>query len=833
MSALKLHGELDAVWGVPRGWRGILTSVNHSDLGIRFMVAAGIYFAIGGVLAMMIRAQLATPRSAFIGPEIYNQVFTMHGSLMMFMFAIPFFEGLAMYLLPKLLGSRDLAFPRLSAFGWWCYLFGGFILLVAMVLGLAPDGGWFMYTPLASKTYTPGINADVWLLGITFVEISAVCASIEITVSVLKLRAPGMSLGRMPIFAWYILVTALMMVVGFPPLILASTLLEIERAFGWPFFDPQRGGHPLLWQHLFWLFGHPEVYIIFLPAAGVVSTVLPVMVRHTLLGYGWIVGSILVLGFFSFGLWVHHMFATGIPHLALALFSAASALVAVPTVVQLFAWLATMWAGRPQMRLPMLYIAGFFFNFLLGGLTGVMLAMVPFNWQVHDTAFVTAHLHYVLIGGFIFPMLAGLYYWLPRFAARRSHPLLGQLGFWLIFVGFNVTFLIMHLTGLLGMPRRVYTYEPGLGWEWPNLISSMGSFFMTFGFAVVLIDGVLAIAFGRRSSRNPWRAGTLEWALPIPAPSYNLASLPHVESREPLDRRHKLAQSLAMGEGYLGRTRDGLRETTGVEVVSGRVTEIIILPGNSWLPIATAAATGCFFVALLLGYYWLAPVALVGIAGLLWRWAAPLGARADLGPVDIGCGQRVPPHHEVRDAPGWWGSVFALITNATFFTSLLFGYAFLATVGPGWPPPVMAQPSLLAGLVVVAAVAGAFLAEDFAMRRALAGHGQRAGQGLLLALAALLVCLLGLLAFGWPGLPSPRDHAYGAIVWVMLIYGMLHAFIALMMLAFVRRRLAVGYGSPARMLELRVARLWLRYGLAVILIVLAAIALPGGASWRW
>ncbi|MDP3411191.1 cytochrome c oxidase subunit I [Bosea sp. (in: a-proteobacteria)] len=833
MSALKLHGELDAVWGVPRGWRGVLTSVNHSDLGIRFMVAAGVYFAIGGVLAMMIRAQLATPRSAFIGPEIYNQVFTMHGSLMMFMFAIPFFEGLAMYLLPKLLGSRDLAFPRLSAFGWWCYLFGGSILLVAMAVGLAPDGGWFMYTPLASKTYTPGINADVWLLGITFVEISAVCASIEITVSVLKLRAPGMSLGRMPIFAWYILVTALMMVVGFPPLILASTLLEIERAFGWPFFDPQRGGNPLLWQHLFWLFGHPEVYIIFLPAAGVVSTVLPVMVRHTLLGYGWIVGSILVLGFFSFGLWVHHMFATGIPHLALALFSAASALVAVPTVVQLFAWLATMWAGRPQMRLPMLYIAGFFFNFLLGGLTGVMLAIVPFNWQVHDTAFVTAHLHYVLIGGFIFPMLAGVYYWLPRFTARRSHPLLGQLGFWLIFVGFNVTFLVMHLTGLLGMPRRIYTYEPGLGWEWPNLISSIGSFVMTFGFAVVLIDGVLAIVFGRRSSRNPWRASTLEWALPMPAPSYNLASLPHVESREPLDRYHKLAQSLAMGEGYLGRTRDGLRETTGVEVVSGRVSEIVILPGNSWLPIATAAATGSFFLALLLGYYWLAPIALLGVASLLWRWAAPLGARADLGPIDIGRGASVLPHHEAAEAPGWWGSVFALVTNATFFSSMLFGYAFLATVGPGWPPPVMVQPSLLAGGVVFGAVTLAFLAEGFAFRRMLAGDMGSAGTGLVVAIAALLICMLGLLAFGWLGLPSPRDHAYGAVTWVMLIYGALHGFIALVVLAFVRRRIAAGYVSPARMLEPRVARLWLRYGLAAMLIVLAAIALPGAASWRW
>ncbi|WP_420101443.1 cytochrome c oxidase subunit I [Bosea sp. (in: a-proteobacteria)] len=833
MSAIKLHGELDAIWGVPRGWRGVLTSVNHSDLGIRFMVAACVYFAIGGVLAMLIRAQLATPRSAFVGPEIYNQIFTMHGSLMMFMFAIPFFEGLAMYMLPKLLGSRDLAFPRLSGFGWWCYLFGGLILLAAMALGLAPDGGWFMYTPLASRTYTPGINADVWLLGVTFVEISAVCASIEITVTVLKLRAPGMSLGKMPIFAWYILVTALMMVVGFPPLILASTLLEVERAFDWPFFDPARGGHPLLWQHLFWLFGHPEVYIIFLPAAGVVSTVLPVMVRHPLVGYGWIVGSILVLGFFSFGLWVHHMFATGIPHLALSLFSAASALVAVPTVVQLFAWLATMWSGRPQLHLPMLYIAGFFFNFLIGGLTGVMLAMVPLNWQVHDTAFVTAHLHYVLIGGFIFPMLAGLHYWLPRMIARRSHPLLGKLAFWLTFSGFNLTFLVMHLTGLLGMPRRVSTYEPGLGWDWPNLVSSFGSFVMAFGIAITVIDVALAVAFGRRATRNPWRAGTLEWALPIPAPSYNLASLPLVESRDPLDRRHALARSLAQGEGYLGRDRDGLRETIGVELVSGRISEIVILPGNSWLPIVTAAVAGCFFLSLLSGYYWGAPLALAGLVLLVWRWAAGLGARADLGALPVGRGEQAPPHHESPEAPGWWGSVFALVTDATFFASLLFGYAFLATVGSAWPPPVAAQPSLVAGVLVLAGVSAALLADRAALAAVRAERPRRARAAYAAAAVALSLALLALGAFGWLGLPSPRAHAYGAVVWVLLIYGGVHGALALGMMVFVSQRLAQGYVSRVRLLEPRVLRLWLDYGALAMIVSLAAIALPAGASWRW
>ena len=780
---------------------------------------------------MLIRAQLATPRSAFVGPEIYNQLFTMHGSLMMFLFAIPFFEGLAMYLLPKMLGARDLAFPRLSAFGWWCYFFGGLILLIAMVAGVAPDGGWFMYTPLSSKTYTPGINADVWLIGITFVEVSAVCAAVELIVSILKIRAPGMSLSRMPIFAWYVLVTAGMMAVGFPPLILGSILLEVERAFDWPFFDPTRGGSPLLWQHLFWLFGHPEVYIIFLPAAGVVSTVLPVMVRHPLIGYTWVVGSVLVLGFFSFGLWVHHMFATGIPHLALTFFSAASALVAVPTVVQLFAWLATMWAGRPLLRLPMLYIGGFFFNFLLGGLTGVMLAIVPFNWQAHDTAFVTAHLHYVLIGGFIFPMVGGLYYWLPRFTGRVSHALLGRVGFWLVFIGFNLTFLVMHLTGLLGMPRRVHTYESGLGWDWLNLVSSMGSFVMTFGFAAILVDFGLTIFFGRRAPRNPWRANTLEWAAPIPTPSYNFGSLPRVDSREPLDRRGHLAVRLAEGDFYLARTREGLRETLGVDPVSGRISEIVIVPGNSWLPFTTAALTGLFFISLLFGFYYFSVLPLFAVVVLGWRWAAVIGAKSDLGPLPVGQGETCPPHHESDDAPGSWGSLVTLIADATFFMSLLFGFAFLATVAPGWPPAAFVKPTLLPAIGVVAGVLIAMAAEIVGARQIQQGS-TRASLTYMIAALGMVLATTSFTLFVVQGGVDPRVHAYAAVVMALAIYAGVHGYVAALMQMFVSVRIRSGYVSRFRQLDPSVARMWARYGCAVLLIALLIIALSGDTLWR-
>ena len=527
MSALRLHRELTAIWATGPGVQR-LAAVNHSVIGLRFMATAFVFFAIGGVLGMLTRVQLATPDSDFMDPETYNQVFTVHGSMMLFLFAVPMIEGVAVYLTPKILGTRDFAFPRLTAYGYWCYLFGGTIITLSLVFGVAPNGGWFMYTPLSSNVYTPGINADVWLLGVTFVEISALTLAVEIVVSILKMRAPGMALDRMPIFGWYMLVTALMMVVAFPPLILGSILLETERAFGLPFFDPRRGGDPLLWQHLFWLFGHPDVYIIFLPMAGALSTIIPVFANRRLVGYRAIVVAIIALAFVSFGIWVHHMFTVGIPHLALAFFSAGSAIVAVPTAVQIFAWLATLAHGRPRWDVPMLYVFGFFFIFALGGLTGVMLAIVPFNWQAHDTYFVVAHFHYVVAGALAFPMLAALYYWLPLLTGRTAVHRLSVPAFWLVFIGFNLTFFLMHLVGLLGMPRRIYTYPADVGWNGLNLLSSVGGFIMTIGFGLVVIDLLAQFRYGRRVRRDPWRATTFEWAMPIPPAPYAFASLPLV-----------------------------------------------------------------------------------------------------------------------------------------------------------------------------------------------------------------------------------------------------------------------------------------------------------------
>ena len=801
-TALRLHRELTAIWATPPGL-GRLQAVNHTTIGKRFMLTALVFFAIGGLLAMLIRVQLATTQSAFLDAASYAQVFTMHGVVMMFLFAIPFFEGLAMYLLPKMLGTRDLAFPRMSAYGYWCYLFGGTFLVGALLAGVAPDGGWFLYTPLSSRVHTPGINADVWLLGITFVEISALSAAIEILVSILKLRAPGMSLTRMPVFAWYMLVVGGMMLIGFPPLILGSILLEAERAFDLPFFDPARGGDPLLWQHLFWLFGHPEVYIIFLPAAGALSTIIPTLARRPLEGYEIVVAAIVAMAFLSFGLWVHHMYTVGIPHVALSFFSAASGLVAIPTGVQIFAWLATLAHGRPRFSVPMLHVFGFMTVFVLGGLTGVMLAMVPFDWQAHDTHFVVAHLHYVLVGGFVFPMLAAAYYWLPHIFGRQSVQHLSHAAFWMVFLGFNLTFLAMHLTGLRGMPRRVYTYPPEAGWEVLNFVSSMGGFIMTTGFALVALDLLLLAVFGKPFRRNPWQAKTLEWAMPTPPPAYAFAALPEIAGRADRLDPDRLGPSLAAGNGYLAATRHGWMEVLAVDMTTGRPEQLVILPPRSVLPLVTAIATGAVFAALLLKVYWLALAATLAVAVLFLLWTRACGLTADLAPLGVGKSVTLPPHVQTEKPPSHWAMVFTLAADATLYASLLFGCLFLWLSAPNWPPAFAMDVSIPGSAAVAVLLTAAAL-----LGRVAAKAGTRATAPLLLAglaqvaaLAVLVVLLLGIH-------DRATHHAAAAGIFAVWSYAALHGAVGLVFVLFGLWRIRTGHVSTARSLDLRLGRLW-------------------------
>ena len=828
-SPVRLHKHLARVWSNPSGWRS-LSAVNHNVVGRRFICTALAFFFVGGMLAMLIRAQLASPTAAFLDDATYSQVFTMHGTIMMFLFAIPLIEGFAIYLLPKMIGARDLAYPRLGAFGYWCYAFGGLILLGALAMGLAPDGGWFLYTPLSNKVHTPGVNADVWLLGITFVEISAIAAAVEIVVTILTMRAPGMTLSRMPLFAWYMLVTAGMMLIGFPPLILGSLILELERALGWPFFDAARGGDPLLWQHLFWLFGHPEVYIIFLPAAGIVSTLVPTFARRPIVGYSAIVASVVAMGFASFGLWVHHMFTVGIPHLAQVFFSAASMLVAVPTAVQLFAWIATLWHGRPRLDVPMLYLFGFLVVFVCGGLTGVMLALVPFNWQAHDTHFVVAHLHYVLVGGFLFPFMAGIYYWFPHLFGRHTLPRLGALAFWLVFIGFNLTFFVMHLTGLLGMPRRIGTYSAGPGWEWLNLVSSIGGFISAIGFFLLLLDLVLSAWTGRRAAPNPWQAPTLEWAMPTPPQVYNFASQPRVAGRDPLWDDPGLGAALAAGRGALGNSavqQDQL--SLGTDAVTAEPTHVVRLPRPSWLPLAAGLATGLVFMGLLTKQYWLSPIGVVAALLLFWRWAWSIGFRHDPLPVDVGDGLLLPQHDMVRAAPGRVGMTWTLVANGTFFASLLFGLVYLHTVAPGQPPAQPVQPGFLPAALLVVAALLAMAAQRCALARNTAGAGP-ARQRWLAAAALAGMAALGAALWLSATLPSPQSHAQAAIAMFGVAYAGLHGALGALFSVYGWARGRAGYLGPRRAVDLHVARAWWDYSAAVAVLWMLALFVSGTPS---
>ncbi|WP_323766811.1 cytochrome c oxidase subunit I [Marinovum sp.] len=814
MNALRRHRALTRIWASDPGWKGWFTSVNHTDLGRMFLTVATFFFVVGGLLAMLIRAQLATPRSAFLGPDHYNQIFTMHGTIMMFLFAIPFFEGLAVYLLPKLLGTRDLAFPRLTAYGFWCYVFGGGMMIFALLAGLAPDSGWFMYPPLSSTLGAPGINPDFWLIGITFVEISAIAAAVEITVTVLRYRAPGMKLSQMPIFAWYALVTAVMILTGFPPLILGSILLELERAFGLPFFQVAQGGDALLWQHLFWLFGHPEVYIIFLPAAGAISTILPVMARTRLMGYGWIVAAAVSLAVLSFGLWVHHMFTTGIPHMGLAFFSAASTLVAVPTAVQIFAWIGTIAKGRPQLHLPMLWLLAFFATFVIGGLTGVMVAIVPFDWQAHDTYFIVAHLHYVLVGGFVFPMLAALYYWMPHFTGRRTYFKLGPTAFWLVFCGFHGTFLLLHWAGLMGMRRRIDTFDLGQGWELINLIASVSSFVMAIGFALVLVDVAINALVAIRGSRDPWGAGTLEWAMTTPPPAYNFASLPQIGSRDPLYDTPDLPAQLARGEGYLGDPSRNRRETLTIDIASARPRYIVVFPGNTALPVVMSAVTGLFFLGMLLKAYWLVPISALGVIACALHWVWSLGRSRPEGPLPAGRGLSLGTAAEASDPPGWWGSLFLLLADGTFFGSLLFGYAFLWTVAPNWPPASYAEPGFPGALLVLGGAGLTVIGARLSLTVA------ALGLGLMMAAGVILLTEV----------PDSVAHAYDATVWVLVGYGLLHQAVCLLMTALVAARQQAGHAPATLYGARRVLRLWCSYTVLTSLVIAAAAGLPGALS---
>ncbi|MQW02071.1 cytochrome c oxidase subunit I [Sinorhizobium medicae] len=760
--------ELERIWATPRGWR-LVTAVNNTVIGLLYIGVAFLFFLMAGLLAVVMRTQLAVGDNRLIDQDLYNQMFTVHGTTMMFLFAVPAVEALGVMLLPQMLAARDLPFPRLSAFAIWAYVVGGLVFFSTIFYDLAPKGGWFMYPPLTLMEYSPGDNADFWLLGIGFIEISAIAGAVEIVVGALRTRPPGMSLARMPIFAWTMLIFASMIMFAFPAVILATMMLEIERAFGWPFFTAAVGGDPLLWQHLFWFFGHPEVYIIFLPAAGLVSMMVPTMARTPLVGYHLIVVALIGTGFFSFGLWVHHMFTTGIPALSLAFFSAASMAVAVPSGIQVFSWIATIAAGRQRFRITTasLFILGFLFNFTLGGLTGVMVAMVPFDHQVHDTYFVVAHFHYVLIGGFVFPLFAAIYYWMPLFSRRMLSERVGRWVFWMMFVGFNVTFLPMHLTGLRGMPRRVWTYPGEMGWDTLNLISTAGTYVLAAGILVFLVDLAAKFRIGNRAVENPWGAGTLEW---LPNDVYSTRSIPHITSREPLWDRPSLPQEVRDGHHYLPNAPTGWRETIVTSPIHARPQYVIQMPGPGWPPFLAAVFTAAFF--LLLTVKMVAIAVICGVLAIVFvlAWAWGLDPGPSKGMIEIAKGVRLPTYMSGPTSHSWWAMVVLMFVAGSLYLAYVFSYLFLWVVSPevwapaGSPPPppigwpVASAALLLAGsgiLWLVSRKLQQYAASRLAMSAAL-----------LLSLVCLSAAFMletgGHLTTGL----DPGENAYGAMVYL-------------------------------------------------------------------
>jgi cytochrome c oxidase subunit I+III len=813
-------------WKIPEGWR-YWSAVNNSEVGLWYTAMTFFFLLFGGVLALLMRIQLAVPDNDFLPAELYNQAFTVHGSVMMFLFAIPVFEAIAVLFLPQMLGARDLPFPRLSAFGFWCFLLGGIFLCGSIFFNAAPRGGWFMYPPLTS-TYQPDIGADIWLLGFSFIEIAAIAAAVEMIVGALKTRPPGMRINLVPLYVWYVVVAAAMILFAFPPLIAGSMLLEVERAFHWPFFNPGRGGDPLLWQHLFWLFGHPEVYIIFLPSVALIAMIVPTFARRAIVGYGWIVLAAVGTGFLSFGLWVHHMFTTGLPGISLGLFSAASEAVAIPTGVQIFCFLATLAAGRLVPSVPMLYAFGSLVIFVLGGLTGVMVAIAPFDFQAHDTFFVVAHFHYVLIGGALFPILAGCYYFFPLINGKQLSDKLGKIAFWLAFIGFNVAFLPMHLTGLRGMPRRVFTYPAGVGFDALNFVSTVGAFILAAGLAVVFWDLVRPKKKQPYAERNPWQAGTLEWTQEMPGKPWGIRSIPEIDSRYPLWDQPNFLRDVDEGRFYLPDAEEGKRETILTSVIDARPEQCVRLPGPTFVTLWAALTTGGFFIFGTYHWWWLALISLVAALGVilywLWTGTAVIPEKAE---KDVGLGLTLPLYASGPTSVGWWAMFITMLAVLTAFVCLVFGYFFFWTVRSDFPPDPTPGPGVFWPVVAAALLLGAWALTLLARRWNRNDNAAGFYAGLVLASALAAAGGATLLAGPWVTGLDPKSHAYPATVWILVIWTAAHAVVGVVMQLYCVARRVAGRMTARYDIDIsNVALYWHFTALTVVITVAVTAGFP-------
>jgi cytochrome c oxidase subunit I+III len=623
--ALRRAHRLGRIWEEPGGIVGWITTTDHKRIGLLYLFTTLVFFALGGAEALMIRTQLLHPESTLVGPSTFNDALTMHGVTMIFFFIIPMTTGaFGNYLLPLMIGARDMAFPRLNAFSYWAFLGSGIFMYAGVFSGHAPNSGWFNYVPLASRAYNPGSGIDFYCLALIFNSISSTVASINFIVTIFKLRAPGMSLNRMPLFAYAFLAVSFALIFALPSLSLDCIFLELQRRLGFQFFDPAHGGTALLWQHLFWFFGHPEVYIIILPAFGIATSIIPTFTKRRMIAFPLVAMAEILVAFVGFGVWAHHMFATGLQTTTLVYFAAASMIVVIPSSIQIFAWLTTFAVGRPTFTTPLLWIVGFIAYFVIGGLSGIMFAAIPFNQQTTDTYFVVAHFHFIIFGAAVFPLLGGLYYWFPKVTGRLYDERLGKASFWLTFLGTGLTFFPMHLVGLLGMPRRVYTYPRNLGWGVYNLIESIGAYMIALGLLMVVANLVRSWLRGPPAGNDPWDGATLEWSTTSPPPAYNYAVIPKVSSAYPMWDREDRAEDL----GRLERGENVLDEghlTPATTVLDGYLDEVLDMPSESPWPFFCGAALLLLFFMLLSGHLtavWIS-IVLVLLALVGWHQTEP------------------------------------------------------------------------------------------------------------------------------------------------------------------------------------------------------------------
>jgi cytochrome c oxidase subunit I+III len=616
---------LDEVWLERPGLLGWLTTVDHKRIGLLYFWTTLVFFCAGGVEALVMRTQLAQSNEHVVGPNLFNELFTTHGVTMIFLFIIPMTTGaFGNYLLPLMIGARDMAFPRLNALSFWLFLGSGCFIYAGLFMGLGPNAGWFDYVPLALRTYDPGLNVDFYALGLIFNGVSSLVAAINLITTTFKLRAPGMSLNRMPLFCFAILAVAFALIFALPSLTTDLVFLELQRKLGFHFFDIAFGGQPLMWQHLFWLFGHPEVYIIILPAFGIATSIIPTFARRKMIAFPLVAMAELLVAFIGFGVWAHHMFTTGLPTSTLVFFAAASMMVVIPSTIQIYAWTLTVTMGRPLFTAPLLFIGGFIAFFVIGGLSGIMFAAIPFDQATTDTYFVVAHFHFIIFGAAVFPLFGGMYYWFPKVTGRLYHERWAQASFWLTFVGTGLTFFPMHIVGLLGMTRRVYTYQSGLGWDSYNLVETVGAYLLGVGILVIFVNLVWSYVRGAPAGPDPFFGGTLEWTIPSPPPPYNFAVIPNVSSPYPnWDRADRMEDERRLAGGFVSLPAG--HETPATTVREGRPDEVLEMPAESAFPILLAAAVCGTFTMLLLSHYGAAAVfALLTLAALAgWHWHEP------------------------------------------------------------------------------------------------------------------------------------------------------------------------------------------------------------------